>query len=781
MKKIMKLSAALAIAAIAGNASAQISNTVYFDNYTYRQHHLNPAMLPDQRSYFSVAGNTAIDFGNKSISFSDVVKNVNGKTVLFLDKEINSGSDKKGQNDFLKALGKKFHLFANAYIDILDFGFRMGDKSFLGFSVGAKIGTNTMIPKQFFSVILGGMKKDETFNLDAGSLYFDLYGYGEGSVTFAHQFGEKLNLGITGKYLWGGASIKTKFDDVRITGSMDEWKMQGDAEIMAAYPGLIAYNSANGELKIENEYDNEDKDITWRDFKGNNGFALDLGATYKLFDKLTLAASIDDLGFIRYTKNTAKIRMEKNFVYNGAEFKQDDKRDESGARESGELDFKKYEDEFEQTFTALDDNKFAQGLHTKIYLGASWEPVKVIGFGFLSKSTFAHGKVWQEFSASANLHPIRLLSINGMYSMMDGSWHALGLGVNLNLGPLNVFAACDNIPVHYGKTTEDNIIFPDKLTSTRFNIGLGLIIGSKEHHDKRKAKKEEREKDKSIIDGNWRNDTPEPDFFDADGDGVEDDKDKCPSTDAGTPVDEDGCPADSDGDGVPDYLDKCPGTPAGSKVDENGCVADSDGDGIPDNDDRCPNTPQGVAVDAKGCPTDSDNDGVPDYLDKCPETPSSAKADAAGCPLDTDNDGIPDYMDHCPEVAGVAENNGCPEIKQEVKQVFKQALNGIQFETGKSKITKSSYKILDDIVKIMKDNPSYKLFIKGHTDNDGDPDKNLKLSQDRAAEVLKYLKGKGVDASRMHSEGYGDKQPVVPNNSAANKAKNRRVEFEVEF
>ena len=131
MKKIMKLSAALAIAAIAGNASAQISNTVYFDKYNYRQHHLNPAMLPDQRFYFSVAGNTAIDFGNKSISFSDVVKNVNGKTVLFLDKEINSGSDKKGQNDFLKALGKKFHLFANAYIDILDFGFRMGDKSFL--------------------------------------------------------------------------------------------------------------------------------------------------------------------------------------------------------------------------------------------------------------------------------------------------------------------------------------------------------------------------------------------------------------------------------------------------------------------------------------------------------------------------------------------------------------------------------------------------------------------------------------------------------------------------
>ncbi|MBO7441397.1 MAG: OmpA family protein, partial [Bacteroidales bacterium] len=67
------------------------------------------------------------------------------------------------------------------------------------------------------------------------------------------------------------------------------------------------------------------------------------------------------------------------------------------------------------------------------------------------------------------------------------------------------------------------------------------------------------------------------------------------------------------------------------------------------------------------------------------------------------------------------------------------------------------------------------------TDNDGNADMNLQLSKDRAAEVLKYLKNKGVDESRMHSEGYGDTKPIVPNNSAANKAKNRRVEFEVEF
>lgn len=58
---------------------------------------------------------------------------------------------------------------------------------------------------------------------------------------------------------------------------------------------------------------------------------------------------------------------------------------------------------------------------------------------------------------------------------------------------------------------------------------------------------------------------------DSDGDGVPDDRDKCPDTPAGVKVDADGCPVDSDGDGVPDYLDKCPGTPAGAKVNPMGC------------------------------------------------------------------------------------------------------------------------------------------------------------------------------------------------------------------
>ena len=210
---------------------------------------------------------------------------------------------------------------------------------------------------------------------------------------------------------------------------------------------------------------------------------------------------------------------------------------------------------------------------------------------------------------------------------------------------------------------------------------------------------------------------------------------------------------------------------------------DKDGDGVPNKLDQCPNTPAGVSVDANGCPLDTDKDGVADYLDKCPGTPSAAKGYVTedGCPTDKDGDGVFDFEDVCVDVAGVKENKGCPEIKAEVKKVFEKALNGIQFQTGSAKIKSVSNKILNDVVNIMKENPSYKLSINGHTDNVGDPAKNQKLSEDRAAAVKKYLEDKGIESSRLTSAGFGQDQPVETNKTASGRAKNRRVEFKVVF
>lgn len=233
-------------------------------------------------------------------------------------------------------------------------------------------------------------------------------------------------------------------------------------------------------------------------------------------------------------------------------------------------------------------------------------------------------------------------------------------------------------------------------------------------------------------------------------------------------------PADMDKDGVVDSIDACPTVPGPASL--NGCP-DSDGDGILDKDDACPNK-AGIAK-YKGCPIpDTDGDGINDEEDKCPTVAGLARYQ--GCPIpDTDGDGINDEEDKCPTVAGVAENFGCPKIDEAIIQKIEYAAKNVYFASGKFTLLSKSFKPLNDVAKIMNDNPDLKLDISGHTDNTGDAAKNQTLSENRAKSVLDYLVKKGVDASRVTSAGYGQDQPIADNNTAAGRAKNRRVEIKV--
>ncbi len=169
-------------------------------------------------------------------------------------------------------------------------------------------------------------------------------------------------------------------------------------------------------------------------------------------------------------------------------------------------------------------------------------------------------------------------------------------------------------------------------------------------------------------------------------------------------------------------------------------IMDSDGDGVPDHLDQCPGTPKGVRVDSKGCPIeprDSDGDGVIDDKDECPGTPKGARVDERGCWV--------------------------------VENVF--------FDTDKSKIKPQGFKVLDEVVPVLEQNPDLKVEVQGHADIRGTEEYNRKLSLRRANAVRAYLVKKGVDAERLTVVGYGFSKPAAPNDTKEGMAKNRRVEF----
>ena len=231
-------------------------------------------------------------------------------------------------------------------------------------------------------------------------------------------------------------------------------------------------------------------------------------------------------------------------------------------------------------------------------------------------------------------------------------------------------------------------------------------------------------------------------------------------------------PKDRDGDGVVDADDKCPDVAGLASL--QGCP-DRDGDGITDADDKCPDV-KGIAK-YNGCPIpDTDNDGINDEEDKCITVPGVARYN--GCPIpDTDKDGVNDEEDKCINEAGPASNFGCPVIAQAVIDKINYAAKNIFFATGSAKLLPKSFKSLNEVAAIMAADKTLMLDIDGHTDSQGEAEKNHTLSHNRASAVQAYLVTKGVDESKMTSVGHGEEMPVADNKTAAGRSKNRRVEM----
>lgn len=248
-------------------------------------------------------------------------------------------------------------------------------------------------------------------------------------------------------------------------------------------------------------------------------------------------------------------------------------------------------------------------------------------------------------------------------------------------------------------------------------------------------------------------------------------------------------PGDRDGDGILDPDDQCPDDPEDFDAyeDADGCPEDQDqdGDGNPDTTDACPVEPEDGDgyLDEDGCPEpDNDLDGLTDQGDRCPNEPEDLDGfqDADGCPdLDNDGDTIPDAVDNCPNEPGPPDEQGCPRVYQDVEVTSTGIVihQRIYFEYNRAVIRDVSFAILNTVAQVMRDFPDITIEIQGHTDDRGSDQYNLRLSDERAQSVRRYLEGQGVAPNRMTSRGYGESRPIDTNRTETGRATNRRVEF----
>src|SRR5262249_23307027 len=145
----------------------------------------------------------------------------------------------------------------------------------------------------------------------------------------------------------------------------------------------------------------------------------------------------------------------------------------------------------------------------------------------------------------------------------------------------------------------------------------------------------------------------------------------------------------------------------------------------------------------------------------------------------------PDKDDKCPMEPeaknGYQDEDGCPDVApatQPKKPVAR--LSSVSFASGSAKVDEKSEFVLDAAVRILKQNPTMKLEIDGHTGDIGSRAASLRLSQERANAVKAYLVSKGIEGGRLRAVGLAGDAPIDSGTSAESRARNRRVDFKIE-
>ena len=798
-------------------ASAQQVNTLYFLENAPMRHSINPAFQPVQEFYmaFPIIGYTSLWAGNYDLTLSDwIYKDPSGKTITALHPD---------SKEHWTTLPNMLTLNEDATINLFSLGWQVRERGFFHINASERITSSLAIPKSIFNNQLNQhINLNESRNLLSTSMYAEVaFGY-------SHYINEQWSFGIKAKLLLGHGYMRGVFNKFNFTSSADAVNLTADGTIYQA--GIIQEFIGEDKPAFESIGNSELKNFMNDEWHYLNpagyGGAVDLGVTYKPIENLQISAAVTDLGGMKWNGASENIHFNTQFEGLG-EFKygdyvEDGEFQKDAFKEDLQNNLQIYRDSLLQ-FNNPTTGSFNHMLHANLNIGVDanfWE--NRVGIGVFSRTQFLKDTITEEVTLGAAFRPCNWFNLAVSYSFINSK--GSNLGAAFGFAPYDGFMltlAADYIPAVYAKGRNINV--PYKTPGVNLAVGIAIVAGTNNP-------KKTIDKDKDGV-FDYRDGcllTPKNirvDAFgcpiDTDGDGVPDYMDECPNTPSrayglvdtvgcpidtdmdGVPdyldrcpntapearnyVDETGCIMDSDGDGVPDWLDQCPATPAAAYayIDEYGCPLDSDGDGVYDYIDQCPNTPREARgkVDHFGCPLDTDKDGVVDYLDQCPNTHVAARkhVDNCGCDLDTDGDGVPDYEDLCPTLAGDKSTSGCPEVKREVRTILNKAMKGIQFENGKSTIKTSSYGILDQVAKVFNENPNYIVEVQGHTDNVGNYQSNVTLSEKRAQAVRDYLIKKGVQANHITAHGYGPDRPIANNNTKEGRAQNRRVEFSITF
>ena len=456
------------------SANAQFLRTSYFMEGTHYRQQLNPALTPT-KGYFnlSVIGAVNATVGSTSLGYQDIID------------IIDDGDDFYTKPDFMNRLKDNNKLNVNFSTEILSAGWYKG-KNFWSFNIGLRTDIGANLTKNMFTFLNEMETVEENWrnsNYDISGQQLNINAYTEIGLGLSRQINSRLTVGARVKALLGIGNMELKLNRVAMSANLpsdqqiNQWSsesywnsMTPSQAAQAAQELKDKFNNYHANLTVGAELKSSFKGLELQEEEGKDyvtdfdfdsgklgiagyGFGIDLGASYKILDNLTVSASVLDLGFISWSKSSTKIASANpdpidikgstyanmvdpnnpNTVMNAVNQLQNDAQGYMDRVTNGDvLDY----DMLQLEVSDAKESRKSR-LASTLVLGAEYGFFNnKLAVGVLSTTRFVQPDALTELTFSANYRPKSWFNVALSYSVIQSAGKSFGLG--LKLGPLFV-------------------------------------------------------------------------------------------------------------------------------------------------------------------------------------------------------------------------------------------------------------------------------------------------------------------------------------------------------
>lgn len=466
---------------VANVFSQSVNNTLYFLENAPQSNKLNPANTPEYKVWVGFPGLSSIylNYSNNSFAIEDILRKGEGNYKDSVIVDINTFHDALKNNNRI-SLSNEITIFA--------LGFKV-KQSYFTLDISNKSDMMFGFSKDFVTFFKDGNATHLGETFDLGDLQMNGMSYNQVALGYAREINEKLTVGGKLKFLMGIANVDMTDSQMSIYTNEDAtlMRLRSKQHIRVSMP-LNVYQDEDGFTDLaETEFNDDNIDGSFLSGTKNTGFGIDLGATYKVNDKLTLSASLLDLGMIKWKNETYEFYQDAFFDWEGADWSQSGNSNAPGFKDPGDV-LEDLVDSLSDQFSFRDRSKaYSTPLNAKFYLGGTYRLKDWITLGALTRTQFHYGQISSSLSLSANTRVCRNVSASLSYSILNNSFTNLGFGLTAKLGCMQMYMVTDNLMAGNFTGTQ----------TVNFRFGINLLFG---HKGKNKTtEKEEQTDDYSAI------------------------------------------------------------------------------------------------------------------------------------------------------------------------------------------------------------------------------------------------------------------------------------------